>query len=154
MEMPKPVDAYRNLEKLTGLWVGHEKMYPSPWDPNGGIATGHSDCRPALDGFAVVLDYKQERDGVVNFRGHGVFVYNQYEEVYLLHWFDFMGTPPNIFSGQFDGDLFALTQKNPIGYSRLVYDFSHPKELRSRMDMSQDNVTWSPLMEGVYQWKG
>ena len=51
MEMPKPTDVHKKLERLAGKWKGEEKMYPSPWDPNGGIAVGRVNNRPALDGF-------------------------------------------------------------------------------------------------------
>jgi hypothetical protein len=40
MEMPKPSDGHRRLERLAGRWEGEEKMEPSPWDPQGGTALG------------------------------------------------------------------------------------------------------------------
>jgi|GEM_PF-3960233 len=73
MQMPKPTDAHRKLEKLAGSWHGEEQISPSPLDPVGGKAFGRLTNRLALDGFVVLQDYEQERDGVVNFRGHGVF---------------------------------------------------------------------------------
>lgn len=54
MEMPKPTTAHHQLAALVGTWVGEEKMYPSPWDPAGGTATGRFQNRLALDGLAVV----------------------------------------------------------------------------------------------------
>ena len=56
MEMPKPTAAHRRLEKLIGRWSGEERIHPSPFDPNGGLAMARLENRPALDGFAVVQD--------------------------------------------------------------------------------------------------
>jgi len=68
--MPKPGAEHKKLSWLAGRWDGEERLSPSPWDPEGGTETGHSDWRPALDGFYVIGDYRQEREGAVNLRGH------------------------------------------------------------------------------------
>ena len=47
-------------------------MHPSQWDPKGGVAIGRTKSRLALNGFALISDYEQKRDGVVTFTGHGV----------------------------------------------------------------------------------
>ena len=65
MEMPIPSDGHRKLEKIAGQWEGEETMHPSPWDLQGGKATGHIRSRVALSGFALINDYEQERDGKV-----------------------------------------------------------------------------------------
>ncbi|MGE5277442.1 MAG: DUF1579 family protein [Acidobacteriota bacterium] len=71
--MPRPGEPHRQLRKLVGSWRGEERLSPSPWDPVGGTAVGRVENRSALDGFAVVQDYEQERNGAVGFRGHRVF---------------------------------------------------------------------------------
>src|SRR5689334_22163707 len=91
MEMPKPTDAHKKLNWLTGNWAGEEKMFPSPWDPKGGMAKARIHNRSAIDGFNVVQDYEQEHGGAVNFRGHGVFSYDANQKCYVLHWWDSMG---------------------------------------------------------------
>lgn len=63
MEMPSPQEAHARLGILAGEWTGEEHMHPSPWDPKGGTALGRVHNRAALDGFAVVQDYEQERNG-------------------------------------------------------------------------------------------
>src|SRR5678810_594496 len=83
-EMPKPGEAHRRLDQLAGRWSGPEKMFPSPWDPKGGAAIGRSVNQVAVDGFLVTHEYEQERNGAVNFRGHGVFTYEANEKCYLL----------------------------------------------------------------------
>src|SRR5713226_4309823 len=74
--MMKPTEQHRKLEKLAGTWVGEEKMYPGPWDPKGGKAKSRQTARVDLDGFFVITDYQQERDGKTSYRGHGVYGYD------------------------------------------------------------------------------
>lgn len=62
MDMPQPTDAHRKLARLAGEWTGEEKVFPSEWDPEGGVALGRTSARVALGEFAVVTDYEQERD--------------------------------------------------------------------------------------------
>ena len=151
MEMPKPTEAHRKLEKLVGSWHGEETMHPSPWDPEGGVAQGQSEACLALDGFAVVVDYEQERDGVVSFTGHAVYTYDVAESCYVLHWFDCMGVPPNVFKGEFEGDVLTLTTRDSTRLSRIIADYSEDGLLRSAMEMSPDGENWSTLFEGEYR---
>ena len=150
MEMPKPTEAHRKLEKLVGSWSGEEKISPSPWDPQGGTAVGRVQNRLALDGFIVVQDYEQERGGAVNFRGHGVFSWDSMQQCYVLHWFDSMGMPPNEFCGNFDDNVLTLSSSGPQGHSRAVFDFREEGSYTFRMDVSQDGSEWYTFMEGKY----
>ena len=150
MEMPKPTDAHKKLERLAGKWKGEEKMYPSPWDPAGGMAVARVNNRPALDGFTVVQDYEQERNGAVTFRGHGVFSYDTAQQCYVLHWWDTMGMPPNQFKGTIDGNILTLTDKNPRGLSRAVFDLRQEGKYNFKMEVSQDGKQWMTFVEGNY----
>lgn len=154
MEMPKPGEAQRKLEILAGSWTGEEKMHPSPWDLQGGTATGRVRNEVALDGFAVVQDYEQERGGQITFRGHGVFRWDAARETYSLHWFDSMGMPPNEYLGNFDGDVLTMTSETPQGTSRTVMDLRESGTYRFRMDHSRDGKEWQTLMEGSYSRQG
>ncbi len=154
MDMPKPAEAHRKLQKLVGRWKGEERLSPSPWDPKGGTAVGHVENRPALDGFVVIQDYEQERNGAVGFRGHGVFCWDPTRQSYVLHWFDSMGTPPNEFVGDFKGDVLTVTSANPQGQSRAVFDVSEPDRYTLRMDVSPDGREWQTFMEGKYSKEG
>lgn len=152
MEMPKPTDAHRTLAKLVGSWKGEEVMHPSPWDPKGGKSTGWVENRSSLGGFVVLHDYRQERDGKVEFEGLGVFWWDREKKSYALHWFDSMGTAPNEFRGHFEGDVLTMTSPNPIaGQSRASFDFSEPGKYSFEMAVSQDGERWIPMMEGVYE---
>ena len=153
MEMPKPTDAHKQLEKLAGTWVGEEKMYPSPWDPQGGTAMGRVENKTALGGFVLVQDYKQERGGRTTFEGHGIFSWDEKQKSYVLHWFDSMGMPPNEFRGGFEGGVFTLANQGPMGHSRVVFDLRQSGKYTFKMEMSSDGKTWQPMMEGGYTLK-
>lgn len=148
MEMPKPSAGHRKLEKLAGRWEGEEKLYPSPWDPAGGMATGRMQCRVALNGFALIDDYEQERDGKVNFAGHGVFTFNPKEDLYTLSWFDCMGSPPEIFKGPCVDDVLTLAHGGPGMHARLTYDFSEDGVLVKAMELSPDGQAWKKFFDG------
>ena len=151
MEMPKPTDAHRQLERLVGSWKGIERMFPSPWNPAGGEAIGRIHNRLALDGFVVVQDYAQETDSVVTFRGHGVFSWNATESCYVLHWFDSMGMPPNEYRGNISENVLTLSAKWPQGMHRVVFDLSQEGHYTFRMEVSESGEQWATLMEGQYE---
>ena len=151
MDMPRPTDDHLKLAKLSGQWRGEETMYPSQWDANGGTALGRTTNRLDLNGFALISDYEQERDGVVNFTGHGVMTYDPGKGEYVLHWFDCMGTPPEVFRGVFDGEVLTLAHGGPGMHARFTYDLSEEGRMKSRMEMSQDGGDWEALFEGVYE---
>lgn len=150
MEMPKPTDAHKKLERLAGRWKGEEKISPSPWDPKGGTAIARVYNRPALDGFTLVQDYEQEQNGAVNFKGHGVFSYDPTQQCYLMHWWDTMGMPMSEFKGSFEGDVLMLSTKNPQGLSRAVFDLSQKSKYKFKLEGSQDGKQWHTFMDGSY----
>jgi len=150
MDMPKPTAAHEKLAKLIGRWSGPETMPPGPWAPGGGTALGRVENRAALDGFVVIQDYAQERDGEVVFRGHGVFGWNPGAGHYTLHWFDSMGMGVNEYRGDFAGDVLSLISDSPMGKSRAVFDLGAAGRYVFRMDVSQDGQAWTTFMEGSY----
>jgi hypothetical protein len=139
------------LEKLAGFWEGEETMHPSQWDPNGGVAIGRNKHELSLEGFALISDYEQERDGAITFTGHGVYTYDPEEERYFLHWFDCMGSPPEVFSGGFEGDVLTLAHGGPGMHARMTYDLSTPGAMKSKMEMSSDGEDWRVLFEATYK---
>lgn len=151
MEMPKVTDAHRKLDVLVGSWTGEERISPSPFDPQGGTAIGRVQNRAALDGFAVVQDYEQERGGKVTFRGHGIFRFDGMQNTYVMHWFDSMGMPPGEYRGTFDGNVLMLLSTTPFGQSRATFDFREKGRYVFKMDVSPDGANWHPFMEGSYQ---
>jgi hypothetical protein len=150
MEMPKPSDAHRKLEKLVGQWVGQETVHPSPFDPEGGPAEGRVNNRTALDGFVVVQDYTQQRGGKISFQGHGIFRYDADSSTYVMHWFDSFGAAPSEFRGDFEGDSLTLTSSEPHGLSRATFVFPSPDTYEFKMEVSPDSENWYPFLEGTY----
>lgn len=150
MEMPKPGAAHQQLAKLAGEWSGDEKLHPSPWDPKGGAAIGKVSNRLALDGFVLVQDYEQRRDGAVNFRGHGVFSIDPAGGAVRLHWWDTMGGTPSGFTGGWQGDELVLACAGPQGNFRCRFAV-RGAEYTFAMEVSPDGKQWFPSMEGSYR---
>lgn len=153
-QMPKPNDTHAKLAKHAGSWVGVETLYPSDWDPNGGTAEATLESRVDLDGFAVIGDYVQKRDGRVSFRGHAVWTVDPGSGEILLTWFDSLGFLPETFRGKFEGDRLVVVSQTHQGLNRLTY--SHPKsgEMTSSMETSPDGETWSKMFDGRYTRRG
>lgn len=151
MNMPALTDGHLRLRELAGDWRGTETMHPSQWDPEGGSAEGRTNSYLALNGFALITDYEQRRDGVVTFTGHGVMTYDPAETRYVLHWFDSMGSPPEVFRGAFDGDTLSVSHGGPGMHARLTYDLSQSDRMVTRMEMSSDGVDWKTLFDAVYE---
>jgi len=153
MGMPTPSSGHVRLQELAGYWEGEETMHPSQWDPKGGVAVGKNNNELSLGGFALISDYVQERDGATTFSGHGVYTYDPKTDRYALHWFDCMGSPPELFVGGFEGDVLTLAHGGPGMHARMTYDLSTPGTMKSMMEMSQDGKDWKVLFEATYQRK-
>ena len=151
MAMPKPSPEQNALSILVGEWTGDEQIHPGPFDPVGGPALGRVHNRLALDGFAVIQDYEQERKGAVNFRGHGVFRWDAQEKSYVLHWFDSLGFPPSTFRGSLETAVLTLTSKQEQGFTRAVFDLSQPGRYAYRQEVSPDGDQWFPFMTAEYR---
>jgi hypothetical protein len=151
MQKPTPSAAHDRLTALAGEWHGEERIHPSPWDPIGGVAIVRVHNVLALDGFAVVQDYEQERNGGVHFRGHGVFRWDEAGGAYVLHWFDSAGLPPSEFRGDFDdGGVLTLSNRHSQGWTRAVFEFRSGNHYDYRLDVSPDGTAWQPFMTGGY----
>ncbi len=150
MEMPRPGPGHAALAKLAGEWTGQEKVHPSPWDPVGGTAIGKVSNRVVLDGFAMVQEYQQSRDGQVTFSGHGVFWIDPEKSVLTLHWWDTMGGTLSVFTGAWTGDELAMTTVGPMGHLRCRFKVQ-AATYQFRMEASPDGKQWFPSLEGSYR---
>ena len=58
-----------------------------------------------------------------------------------------MGAPPEIFKGQFEGEVLKLAHGGPEMHVRLTYDLSEPDILSTGMEMSQDGKDWNRFFD-------
>ena len=150
IQVPKLTQAHEKLKTLIGTWRGTETIHSSPFDPKGGKAIGIVSNRLALDGFAVIQDYEQQRDGRTNFRGHGIFRWDSDKDAYLLHWLDSVGEPLSEMRGSFNGNILQLVGQSPTGRSRATFDFSGLRRHTYRMEVSPDGQQWFTFIEADY----
>ncbi len=87
---PTPLEEHRKLAVFAGEWTGEEMVYPSRWT-EGGPATSQVIARIDLNGFYLIQDTRQVRDGKESFRTHGVFTYDRDDRLYKLFWHDSLG---------------------------------------------------------------
>jgi hypothetical protein len=152
MEMPKPTEQHRKLELWTGSWVADETLHPSPWDPKGGKAKGKITGRLALDGFWAIVDYEQERDGKVTYKGHGLYGWDPSRKAYLMYWFDSMGMDPGGPAlGTWEGNRLVFEMQSKMGHHRYVYELKGPDRYAFAMDHSQDGKSWSTMMDSEFR---
>lgn len=151
MHMPKPTEAHQRLAALAGEWAGDEVLHPSAWAPEPRRAVGRSSNRMAVDGFFLINDYAEERDGEVVFRGHGVYGWDAKRERYTMHWFDSMGVPPHETLGTWEGNTLTFENQSPMGHSRYTYVIEGDDSYRFTIDSSKDGESWTPMMEGHYR---
>ena len=154
MEMPNVQEQHRRLEKLAGSWVGEETLSPSPWDPKGGPAMGKIEARVGLDGFFLISDYVQERNGKVSYRGHGVYGYDQKQGRWTMHWFDNMGMGcTGVALGIWEGDKLIFQSQGEMGHGRFTYTFLADGRHNFKLENSMDGKNWQLFMEGNYRRK-
>ena len=152
MEMPQPSDGHRKLEMLVGDWEGPEVLSPSPWGP-GGPAVGKMKVRLDVDGFFVIQDYFEEKDGRAVFRGHGVFGYDAQADTYAWFWFDSMGfVPVGPARGKWVGDTLLLETKTEKGWGKYTHRFAPDGAYTFSIENSFDGgTTWNKVMSGTYR---
>ena len=151
METLKPTPHHERLRALVGSWKGDEKMHPSPWDPKGGTAKGFFESRQDLDGMFVISEYRQERDGKVTYRGHGVFGWDSKQNSYTMYWFDSIGTDPGgPARGKWEGDLLRFEMQSPMGHSSYEYRFQGAGRFTLTISMSKDGKSWKPWLESSW----
>ena len=154
MEMPKLTEQHRRLHLLAGEWIGQEKLFPTPWGP-GGAAVARVSARVELDGFYVIQDYVEEKDGRVTFRGHGIFGYDAEAQDYCRYWFDSFGFVPDAAArGRWEGDTLTLHYASPRGKARYIYRFESDQVHHLRLENSFDGgKTFNTFLEASYTRK-
>lgn len=153
MEMPTVSKEMARLTELfAGTWRGEETLFPSEWDPKGGPAIGTWTVRAAVDGFALLVDYDEERDGKVVYRGHGVHGWDARERGFLVYWFDNIGVMQKAGNrATLDGDRYTYTElSDPNGQSRFTYEWKEGV-FTFEIARSPDGKDWKPMHQGRYK---
>jgi hypothetical protein len=154
MYAPKPTEQHQRLAALAGTWDGDETLYPSPWDPAGGTARAEIVARVDIDGFFLITDYVEWRDGKVSYRGHGVIGWDAEERCYTMHWFDSMGGSYRApATGTWEGDRLSFTSETGMGRTRYTYEFDLDGRYTFKMESTHEHEgaeVWKPTMKGIY----
>lgn len=151
MEMPTVSKEMARLTELfAGTWRGEETLFPSEWDPQGGPAFGTWTVRAAVDGFALLVDYDEERDGKVVYRGHGVHGWDAREGCFFAYWFDNIGMMQKAGNrATLEGDRYTYTEVSDFGHNRFTYQWKDGV-FTFAIDRSPDGVDWKPMHHGRY----
>jgi hypothetical protein len=143
------------LAALAGEWTSDELIATTRWG-QGGPATGQISARFELGGKALMLDYRQERDGQSSLQAHAVFASGQEPGEYALYWFDSYGfTPSQPATGHWDGQRLIFLRSSPRGQTRHIYEMVVDGIYRLTLESSFDGgVNWEQVMQGEYRRLG
>ena len=148
---PSPLPEHNKLSVFAGEWSGEEMVYPSRWT-SGGPATSRVTAHMALNGFYLIQDAVQMRDGKQSFATHGLFTYDREDRTYKLFWHDSLGYyPPSPASGGWSGKVLTLVRGSLRGNARHVYEVVDDNTYNMKIQFSPDAEGWSDVLTGVYR---
>ena len=148
---PSPLPEHKRLAVFAGEWNGEEMVYPSRWQA-GGPATSRVSARIDLNGFYLIQDTKQMRDGRETFATHGLFTYDREDRTYKLFWHDSLGYySPAPASGAWVGNKLTLVRGSLRGNARHVYEVVDDNTYNMKIQFSPDAEGWSDVLTGVYR---
>ncbi len=148
---PVPQDEHRRLAAFAGEWAGEETVHASRWVA-GGQAQSRVVARIDLNGFYLVQDTRQTRDGQESFVTHGVFTYDREDRLYKLFWFDSLGYyPPSPASGGWANNTLTLVRGSLRGNARHVYEVIDDNTYTLKIQYSPDSEGWADVLTGTYR---
>ena len=148
---PSPLPEHNRLSVFAGEWSGEEMVYPSRWTA-GGPATSRVTAQMALNGFYLIQDTVQMRDGRQSFASHGLFTYDREDRTYKLFWHDSLGYyPPSPASGGWVAKSLVLVRGSLRGNARHVYEVVDDNTYNMKIQFSPDAEGWSDVLTGVYR---
>jgi hypothetical protein len=148
---PKPLEQHRRLAALAGEWTGEETVFPSRWVA-GGQATSHVVARMDLNGFYLIQDTRQIRDGKESFATHGVFTFDREDKLYKLFWHDSLGYfAPAPASGGWKDKTLTLLRGSLRGNARHVYEIVDSDTYTMKIQFSPDAEGWADVLTGTYR---
>ena len=146
-----PLPEHARLAAFAGEWDGEEVVFPSRWTA-GGPATSRTVARMDLNGFYLIQDSVQMRDGKQIFATHGLFTYDRDDRTYKLFWYDSLGyTPPSPASGGWVGQTLTLVRGSLRGNARHVYEIIDDDSYSLKIQFSPDAEGWADVLTGVYR---
>lgn len=146
-----PLTEHTRLSAFAGEWDGEEVVFPSRWMA-GGPATSHTVARMDLNGFYLIQDSVQMRDGKQIFATHGIFTWDRDDRTYKLFWYDSLGyTPPSPASGGWVGKTLTLVRGSLRGNARHVYEIIDDNSYSLKIQFSPDAEGWADVLTGVYR---
>lgn len=146
-----PFAEHARLAAFAGEWDGEEVVFPSRWTA-GGPATSRTVARMDLNGFYLIQDAVQIRDGKQSFATHGIFTWDRDDRTYKLFWYDSLGyTPPSPASGGWVGKTLTLVRGSLRGNARHVYEIIDDNSYSLKIQFSPDAEGWADVLTGVYR---
>ena len=146
-----PLAEHARLAAFAGEWNGEEMVFPSRWT-EGGPATSRVVARMDLNGFYLIQDSVQMRDGKQAFATHGLFTYDRDDRTYKLFWYDSLGyTPPSPASGGWVGNTLTLVRGSLRGNARHVYEIIDDVSYSLKIQFSPDAEGWADVLTGIYR---
>ena len=150
MEKPTRTAEHKKLDKLTGKWIGEEKIEGSP-HASEKKATGTFDFRSDLDGLFTIVDYVEKAGEKTLLAGHGVIGWDAKKKNYTLHWFDTFGSPPGApGTGQWENDTLKFHQE---GSGNTIFELADGG-LIFKIEMPVEGKGFKPIVEGKYRRAG
>lgn len=151
LDAPSPLEEHRKLAAFAGEWAGEEMVYPSRWTA-GGPATSRVVARIGLNGFYLIQDTVQTRDGKETFATHGVFTFDRDDRTYKLFWHDSLGYySPAPASGAWVGNKLTLVRGSLRGNARHVYEVVDNDSYTMKIQFSPDAEGWTDVLTGTYR---
>jgi hypothetical protein len=148
---PTALEKHRKLAVFAGEWSGEEMVFPSRWT-EGGKATAQVKARIDLNGFYLIQDTVQTRNGKESFATHGVFTYDREDRLYKLFWHDSLGYySPAPASGGWSGKSLILVRGSLRGNARHVYEVVDNDNYTMKIQFSPDAEGWADVLTGVYR---
>jgi len=148
---PTALEEHRKLAVFAGEWSGDEMVFPSRWT-EGGKATAQVKARIDLNGFYLIQDTVQTRNGKESFATHGVFTYDREDRLYKLFWHDSLGYySPAPASGGWSGKSLILVRGSLRGNARHVYEVIDNDNYTMKIQFSPDAEGWSDVLTGTYR---
>ena len=148
---PTPLEEHRKLAAFAGEWTGEEMVYPSRWNA-GGPATSRVVARIDLNGFYLIQDTLQMRDGKESFATHGVFTYDREDRLYKLFWLDSLGYyPPSPASGGWTGQVADPGARLAARQCAPRLRIHRRQHLHHENPVLADAEGWADVLTGVYR---